>query len=141
MENLIQLLAALVGSLGFALLFGVPRRYLVFCAVGGMLAWGIYLLMEQWLHMSFLSCLTSAGFAVVYAELMARLLKIPATLFVITTIIPLVPGGTLYYAMSYAVRGDLAQARYFGTQTLLAGLAIAAGISFVIAFRELRTKR
>ena len=43
--------------------------------------------------------------------------------------------------MSCVVRGDLAQARTFGAVTLEYALAIAAGISFVTACRELRAKR
>lgn len=141
MSILIQLLTAFLGSLGFALLFGVRPKHLVLAALGGMVAWGVYLAMEQWLGMPFLSCLAASVFAVVYAELMARVRKIPALLFTVPAIIPLVPGATLYYAMSEVVRGDLAQARAYGTETLLAALAIAGGISFVIVFRELRTTR
>lgn len=139
MSILIQLLTAFLGSLGFALLFGVRPKHLLLAALGGMLAWGVYLAMEQWLGMPFLSCLAASVFAVLYAELMARVRKIPALLLTVPAIIPLVPGRTLYYAMSEAVRGDLGQAKAYGSETLLAALAIAGGISFVIAFRELRT--
>ena len=141
MSILIQLFTAFLGSLGFALLFGVRRRHLLFAALGGMLAWGVYLAMDRWLAMNFLSCLTASVFAVGYAELMARLRKLPAILFTVPAIIPLVPGSTLYYAMSEAVQGDLTQARAFGSETLVAALAIAGGISFAIVFRELQTKR
>ena len=43
--------------------------------------------------------------------------------------------------MSSAVRGELELARSYGRQTALYALAIAAGISFMIAARELRTRR
>ena len=72
---------------------------------------------------------------------MAKVLKTPATLFVIPAIIPLVPGGSLFYTMSCAVHGDLENARLYGTRTGECALAIAAGISIVLAFRELRTRR
>ncbi len=141
MSILIQLLTAFLGSLGFALLFGVRKRHLLPAALGGMLSWGVYLAMDLWLGMNFLSCLAASVFAVGYAELMARVRKIPALLLTVPAIIPLVPGATLYYAMSEAVHGDLAQARAFGSQTLVSALAIAGGISFAIVFRELQTKR
>lgn len=141
MSILIQLLTAFLGSLGFALLFGVRQRHLFLAALGGMLAWGIYLAMDLWLGKNFLSCLAASVFAVVYAEIMAKVRKIPALLLTVPAIIPLVPGRTLYYAMREAVHGDLAQASAFGTETLLAALAIAGGISFAIVFRELQTKR
>lgn len=138
---LIQLLTAFGGSLGFSLLYGTRRRYLLASSLGGLLSWGIYLAMSTWLRSGFLAYLVPSAFAVVYAEILARRLKSPATLFVIPAILPLVPGGSLYHAMSCVVRGDLAQARSFGAVTLEYALAIAAGISFVTACRELRAKR
>ena len=140
-EAVIQLLGAFVGSLGFALIFGMRRRYLFASALGALLGWAVYLLADALLESAFLPPLFAAAFAVSYSELMAKALKTPATLFVIPAIIPLVPGGSLYYAMSYAVHRDLENARIYGTRTGECALAIAAGISIVLAFRELRTKR
>ena len=138
---LIQLLTAFLGALGFAILFGVLRRCLLIAAAGGMLTWGLYLAMDAWLHVEFLSCLAAATFAVLFSELLARRLKLPATMFIAPAIIPLVPGGTLYYAMSFAVHGELEQARSYGMRALLSALAIAGGISRVTVLRELRTRR
>lgn len=140
-EILYQLLSAFVGSMGFALIFGMRRRYLFAASLGALLGWGVYLLIERFLSNSFLPPLLAAAFALSYSEIMAKALKAPATLFVVPAIIPLVPGGSLYYTMSYAVHRDMANARIYGTRTLESALAIAAGISFVLAVRELRTKR
>lgn len=140
-DALIQLLTAFISSLGFSMLFGLRRRFLVYAALGGLLCWGIYLGMDAWLHMEFLSCLLAAAFAIVYAEVLARCLKTPATLFVVPAILPLVPGGSLYYTMENVVHGRMEAARSFGTQTLIAALALAAGISFVVALRELQSRR
>lgn len=138
---IIQLLTAFISSLGFSMLFGLRRRFLVFAALGGLLCWGVYLGMDAWLHREFLSCLMASSFAVVYAELLARRLKTPATLFVVPSILPLVPGGSLYYTMENIVHGRMEAARSFGQQTLIAALAIAAGISFVVALREIQTRK
>ena len=140
-EIVYQLLSAFVGSMGFALVFGMRRRYLFAASLGALLGWGVYLLTEHFLSNSFLPPLLAAAFALSYSEIMAKALKTPATLFVVPAIIPLVPGGSLYYTMSYAVHRDMANARIYGTRTLESALAIAAGISFVLAVRELRTKR
>ena len=140
-EILIQLLSAFAGGFGFALVFGMRRRYLFFASLGALLGWGVYLLTDGLLDSYFLPPLFAAAFAVTYAELMARALKTPATLFVIPAIIPLVPGGSLFYTMSYAVRGEIESARSAGIQTLESALAIAFGISLVLALRELRTKK
>lgn len=140
-DIIIQLVTAFTGSFGFGLVFGLHKRFLLPASFGGMLSWGVYLAVLHWLGSLFLAGLFGSAVAVVYGELLARRMKRPATLFLIPAIIPLVPGGALYNAMSCAVRGELEQAREYGSQTLLVALAIAAGISFIIALRELRTKR
>ena len=140
-EAIVQILTAFLGSLGFALLFGLRRRFVLPAALGGMLTWGVYLLLSRLVASAFLACLVASACAVLYAELLARLLHSPATVFVIPAVIPLVPGGSLYYAMSCVVQKDFAAAREYGMTTLEFSLAIAAGMSFVLAFRELRTRK
>ena len=142
-ETIIQLVTAFLGSLGFSLLFGMRRRHLLPASLGGMLAWGVYLLADsaRWIEGNFIPYLLASAFAVLYAELMVRLRKRPTTLFVIPAILPLVPGGSLYYAMSHAVRGQMGAAGQYGLQALKLGLAIAAGISIMVALREIRARR
>ena len=137
----IQLLTAFLGSLGFSVLFGLRKKHLLAAAVGGLFAWSLYLLAESRLHSLFFSNLFASAFAVLYAEFLARRLKCPATLFVVPGIVPLVPGSSLYYAMSCVVRRDLESARVYGAETLEYALAIAAGMSIVIVVRELHTRR
>ncbi len=138
---LIQLLAAFFGSFGFSMLFGLPRRYLFPASLGALLAWAVYLLVFNILISHFAANLAAAAFSVVYSEILSRFLKSPTTLFLTPAILPLVPGGTLYEAMSYVVRGEEELARSAGTATLNTALAIAAGISIVLALRELRPKK
>ena len=111
-ETVIQLLTAFVAALGFSLVSGLRSRHLIFAALGGMLAWGLYLLLHA---------------------------MIPNVFLPVLTIIPLVPGSSLYYAMSSVVQGEAAAAKSYGRETLVWALAIAAGISFATALREVRT--
>ena len=96
MSVVIQLGTAFLGSLGFAMLFGMRRQLLVSAALGGMITWGIYIAANAWLEMGFLSCLAASSFAIVYSELLAKGYKTPAILFVMSSIIPLVPGSNFY---------------------------------------------
>ena len=45
----------------------------------------------------------------IYSEIWARILKTPATTVLMPTVIPLIPGGSLYYAMDAALRRDMPQ--------------------------------
>ena len=106
-DSVIQLITALIGGVGFGLLFGMHPRHLIPSALGGVVAWAIYLGMVQVTGIQFLSCLVAAAAAVVYGEILARVRKTPATQFVMGGIVPLVPGSSLYRAMSCVVRGDM----------------------------------
>ena len=77
-EMIIQLVSAFLGSLGFAMLFGLRRRHLAYAALGGMIAWGIYLALITWRGSLFLANLGASVFAVLYSELLAHRRKCPA---------------------------------------------------------------
>ena len=131
---IIQLVTATIGSLGFALIFNVNRRLLIPASLGGLFAWGVYLLGAEWLGLHLLVANVIAGaFCQIYSEVLARTMKTPSTVICIPAIIPLIPGGALYRTMYSAVHQDWEMFRFHGYQTLLTALGIAAGISFVSA--------
>ena len=137
----IQLVTAFISSLGFSLLFGMSPKYLAPASFGGLFTWGVYLLCAQIFTGAFMPCFIASAYAVMFAEFLARMLKTPATLFVIPAVIPLVPGSFLYYAMDSAVHGERAAAAEFGAKALVFALGIAAGLSVVTALRDLRTRK
>lgn len=131
---MMQLLTSFIGALGFALLFNVRKALLPAAAFGGMMVWGVYLGAEWAFGGSvFLASVCAAAVASIYAEAMARVEKAPATVFYIPALIPLVPGGSLYYAMSYAVRSDWDMVSRYGSATFYCALGIACGMSIVLA--------
>jgi uncharacterized membrane protein YjjB (DUF3815 family) len=125
---MIQLAAALAGSAGFALLFNARGEKLVWASLGGLLSWGVYLLFGQLYASDPARYFVAALVLTVYAEIMARLHKAPVTVFLVAGTIPLIPGGSLYYTMAYAVAARWAEALHAGLATLLLAIAIAAGI-------------
>ena len=62
------------------------------------------------------------------SELSARWKKAPAVIFILPSIIILIPGGSFYYTMSYLVNGNQELFRAWGSRTILAALGIAVGI-------------
>lgn len=132
-EIIIQLVTGMLGSLGFALMFGLKKQYLISAALGGLLNWGLYLLGMHWWNVIFFAGLLASAFSALYSEIMARVKKAPTTLFFITSIIPLIPGRALYYACSNAVIRNWAEAKSFANLTLQYALSIAAGACIVWA--------
>ena len=75
--------------------------------------------------------LISSAVCAAYAQIAARILKAPATVFLIPEVLPLIPGSGLYYTMSHAVQKHWFLTRYFGYRTMMFALGIAAGICIV----------
>ena len=130
----LQVLAAAVGTLGFAILFNSRPRRLFFGALGGGLTWVMYLILTRYVGSDFVSVALAAAFGAVYAEIMARVCKAPATVFTILSEIALIPGGSLYITMHHLVGGRQAQALQYGMHTVMVALAIALGIVLITAF-------
>ena len=127
-HDLIQIIAAFAGSLGFALIFHVRGWPVLWSSVGGLMAWAVYLaaghLIDNYIFQMFI-----AAFALgIYAEVMARVEKVPATVYLAVGFIPLIPGAALYTMMretfEHDLQGILAQAEI----AMYTALAISAGI-------------
>lgn len=131
---LIELITSFFGSLGFAMVFNVRRHNLFPAALGGLLVCGAHLICFEFFKTGlFLSSLIAGAVCQIYSEIMARISRSPATVFYITSLIPLIPGGSLYRTMDAVVEGNLSLVRLYGVQTLYVTLGLAIGISFVTA--------
>ncbi len=133
MEIVIQMATAFIGTLGFGFLFHLRTRHLVSAAACGVLTWGVYVLAAHWMEGIFFPSLIASAFATLLAEMMARIRKAPATLYLIMGVVPLIPGSSLYYAMSYAVQKEWDSFREYGYQTMAYALGIALGMFLVWA--------
>lgn len=128
MNYVLQLAAAFSGSMGFALLFQVRRGKLLLTSLGGLLAWAVYLALRPVMPQDVPRFFVASVVLTIYAEILARVVKCPATLFLVTAAVPLIPGGSLYNTMRYFVQGDFAASSSQGLNTILLALAIAAGM-------------
>ncbi len=124
----LQVVTGTVGTLAFAVLFNIRGKKLPMVAVGGFLSWALYLLVEFFTGSEMLGYFISAAAMSVYSELMARTLKSPTTTFIIPTLIPLVPGGSLYNTMRFAFSGNITGFSETGLHTLELSAALALGI-------------
>ena len=123
----IQLVAAFVGTVGFSALFGAPRRFYLYCGLAGMAGWAVYLFVSTGhsvVGAAFFAALTVAAIS----HVMARLRHCPVTVFLICGIIPLVPGGGIFWTAYYLVTDQLRLAAETGFVALKVTIAIAGGI-------------
>ncbi len=123
----IQLVAAFVGTVGFSALFGAPRRFYLYCGLAGVAGWAVYLFVSTGhsvVGAAFFAALTVAAIS----HVMARLRHCPVTVFLICGIIPLVPGGGIFWTAYYLVTDQLRMAAETGFVALKVTIAIAGGI-------------
>ena len=107
---MIQLITGAIGSVGFGILFHIKKKYLPLAAVGGFLSWLVFLLGKEFWGNVFLPTLMAGFVTDVYAEILARICKETSTSFFVTSVIPLIPGSTLYYCMNSIVEGNTVRA-------------------------------
>lgn len=121
-------LFAFIGCIGFAVLFNIHGPGGLLCAVGGLLSWGIYLIMLELGNGDITAYFWSALFASVYSEIMARIRKYPAISYLVVSIFPMLPGAGVYYTMNYAVRGQMDLFASEGMHTAAIAGILAVGI-------------
>lgn len=121
-----------IAALSFSILGNVRGKSLIFSSLGGGFTWFFYLLSSHYISSSSLFCFfTASAFASTYSEIMARVIKTPATTFIIYSIIPLVPGWGMYNTMLYSIQGNINQSLSTGLNTLEIAGTIAVGIFLV----------
>lgn len=127
-QAVLQVVMSGIGTLGFALWFHVRTRHLAVATLGGLFSWICYLAVLQVSGSLFLSAMLAAMLVCLWSEGAARLRKAPANIFLIPGIIPLLPGGNLYYAMSGLVNGEGGEFFRQGSATALIAVGITTGI-------------
>ena len=119
---------SLLSSIGFGILFNLRGRRLMLAGVGGMLGWTLYLILYHYTGQEVVCYGLATIATTLYSQALARIVKSPATLFLVPSVVPMLPGGYLYYTMLYAVQGNWEQFLSEGVLTLSTAAAIAVGI-------------
>lgn len=130
---LLQALAAFLGTVAFACLYGVDRIQYVSMGIIGALGWMAYLLLAR---QAGASAPVAALFAAMLVCLMARVVAVPARcpaqLFLICGLFTLVPGAGIFWSTYHLTAGDIDMARSFGFTAVKVAVAIVLGIVFAM---------
>ena len=128
---IIQTVAAFLGSIGFAIFFKMKGKQIVSAGIGGAVTWVVYILVQHFIEGYFVPYLVASIFVGIYAEIMARVNKAPATIFLTAAAVPLIPGGSLYYTMLGLVEQNEEMFAQSGISALTIALAISLGFVVV----------
>ncbi len=125
-ESILTFLACIAISISF----NIKAYYMLYAAIGGTITFLVFSL-SSGVDSIAMQCFLASLFASIYSETLARIVKVPATTFLIVSIIPLVPGGDLYRTMEYCINREIMQFASSALGTLGTAGSIALGILLV----------
>lgn len=120
-----------LGTLAFGILYQVPKRHFVDIGILSAITWLIYLLLNEWGCSLALSIIIPAILVAFLSRILAVLRKCPMTVFVSTSLFPLIPGLTLYKGVYFILSGDSSLALLYFKTCFISAFTIAVAIASI----------
>lgn len=128
---IISIFSAFIATIGFAVIFHTKQKHLIPCGLVGAIGWAIYLLVEQVTLDDVLATFISSLVVTLVSYLLSKSRKTPITVFLISGIIPLVPGVGLYRTMYALLQSDYSSAVDWAALTFQLAGVIAGAIVII----------
>ncbi len=128
---IIQIAAIFFAVFSFSMLLEVPWNYAPYAAMVGTVGWFGYLAVQRITNSAVTAAFISTLVIAFISHLMARLKKAPVTVFLVSGILPAVPGAAIYRAVSYLIQSDSRLSARYLVETLQIAGAIAMAIFIV----------
>lgn len=125
---LLQFIAGIGSTVGYALIFNQPRRHLIPTGLIGAAGWILYLVAVEVGYGDSFASFLSAFLVTFLSQIAARVFKDPVMVFCIPGIMPIVPGAGMYRTMRAFVTHETALAAATGYATISMAGAIALGL-------------
>lgn len=123
-----EFIYAFLSTLGFSIIFNIPKDSIIKSGLTGALGWVVYLFINIHYSSKVAGAFLGALAVGMIGEIMARLFKKPATVYIIPGIVPLVPGAGMYYTMLSVIEKNFIEAANIGSETLFIAASISSGI-------------
>ena len=128
---LVRTAAAGLGTVAFSYLFYASKRYFLTLGTLGAVCWFLYLLLAQQFHSDVLAIFVSGLFVAACSKFFSVWQRCPITIFLSTSIFPLMPGLSFYRAVYFLMTGSDALAYTYTRSCFLSAFAITIAISIV----------
>lgn len=125
---IIQIISSFSVVFMFGTLLDVPRKFLAYTAGIGATAWVVYLLVQNSGNSSMMAAFVSTLVVALLSHILARLKKAPVALFLVSGILPAVPGAAIYRCVYYLIKNESALSTGYLVETLQIAGAIAMAI-------------
>lgn len=137
---LFSILMSLLSAISFAVIFRVPPKALPAAGLVGLGAWSIRQGMVTYGFSPVAATFLAALFVAVTAESLARIQRMPSTVFTVAGIVTLVPGLAAFRTMRSFVAGDMLGGISSAVETSLVAGSIAAGVVLAGALARINKK-
>ncbi len=124
---IIRVIGALFAVICFSVLLEMPIRQLIYAGMTGAVGWLVYLLVQKGgsvVAAAFVSSLVIA----LMCHILARVFKMPVTVYFVAGILPSVPGASIYRTVLYLIQGKMQLSTFYLVETLQVSGAIAVAI-------------
>lgn len=127
MSIILPCLYSFLACIGFCIIFNIRGKMIFYASIGGVLAWLTFELAAVYQN-DLIQYFAATVVLSLYSEIMARVHKVPVTIFLIAALIPLVPGSGIYYTMEHFIQGNTQEF----LSTFIHTFAIAGSLAFGI---------
>lgn len=128
METIIQFLYGFAASIAFALIFHTPSRALSYNGIVGGVGWIVYRYLLFIFDGVLMAAMITALLIGTLSAIFGTILKLPTLIIYIPSLIPLVPGGGMYYTMYYLIMSEMELFSAKALETTLIAISLATGI-------------
>lgn len=135
-----KVLGAFLAVFAFGIILDIPKRLIMYAGLIGATSWFVYLLSGIFTTNVIIIAFTSTFVVAVMSNIFSRLFKSPVSIFLVSGILPSVPGGSIYRMVYYILATDSALANYYFIETLQITGAIAMAIFLVESFMRLKKR-
>lgn len=124
-----QAIAAMVGTVGFAVLFGLPRKEYLTSGIVATIGWALYFALDMHTAISVAENTFLTSCLVVWiARRTAVVRKCPTTIFMICGLFPLIPGAGIFWTTYFITSRQLPEALTSGMTAISVALVIVLGV-------------
>ena len=116
---MLDILTCIIGTFGFSILLKVSAEKLIFTVIGGAISASVLYFLQSFGYGTFTATFFGMTAICIYSEVLARIIKAPANIILLPSTIPLLPGGSLYYTLSYLLHSDRANFYVYAKDTVL----------------------
>lgn len=125
---IVQGVAAIITTLGFGIIFNVRGKNLIYTAISGGMGWIIYLFGKDFGLSDGINYFIATLFIAIYCEVISKKTMTPTITILIPALIPLAPGGGIYYTIYNLIERNYPMAVEKGISTFIIAGAMALGI-------------